>query len=129
MSVIRVMGGCIVTFMLARAVIVFEIHHTGVWVWVIFGFMSNMAVLAYPQLSGHFPLQYAGTANTGLNLLMISGAFTVQYGIGAVTDLWLTTPQGGYAATGYAAAFGAFLLLQAETFVRFLIPAGITRRL
>lgn len=123
----RVMGGGIVAFMLAQAAIVFQVDPTGVWVWVIFGFLSNMAVLAWPQVSGHFPLHYAGAAITGLNFLMFSGAFAAQYGIGAIIDLWPTTPQGGYPDAAYASAFGTLLVIQVAAFLWFLVPAGITR--
>jgi hypothetical protein len=110
--------------MLVQIAVVIRLDHTHLWMWVLFGFFSNMAVLAYPQLAAHFPLEYAGSAHTGLNLLMISGAFAAQYGIGAVIDLWPVTARGGYSQEAYGAAFSILLTLQAAAFLWFLIPAG-----
>ena len=123
-SMLQVMRVLVAGFLLAQLAIIHQADPSHLWAWGLFGFLSNMAVLAYPRLAGHFPLEYAGSAHTGLNVLMMSGAFGVQFGVGAVIDLWPPTPGGGYNPDAFAAAFSMLLALQAAAFLWFLIPAG-----
>ena len=123
-SLLEVMRLGVTLFMLSQIAILYQADPTVLWMWVCFGFISNMAVLAYPRLAGHFPLEFAGSANTGLNVLMMGGAFGMQYGIGAIIELWPTTARGGYSPDGYGAAFSILLTLQALALLWFLIPAG-----
>lgn len=123
-SLLQVMRVMVVAFMLVQLAIIFRLDPTHLGVWVAFGFLSNMAVLTYPQLSRHFPLEIAGSANTGLNVLMMGGAFGFQYGVGAIIDLWPVTAEGGYPPEAYAAAFSILVTLQAAAFLWFLIPGG-----
>ena len=121
-SVFQVLCGGTLLFILLQGLFVFEVAVGAVWPWVAFGFLSNLAVLAYPLLSSHFDLRYSGTANTGLNVIVIGGAFGIQYGIGAIIDLWPQQPGGGFAPPAYAAAFGIMLALQVLTFLWVLVP-------
>jgi predicted MFS family arabinose efflux permease len=81
--------------------------------WMLFGFFGTSNALCYTALSQSFPAQLAGRVNAGLNLLVFFAAFGVQWGIGAVINLWPPTAVGGYAPIGYQAAFAAILVLQA----------------
>jgi len=80
-------------------------------VWMLFGFFGTSGILCYAHLSQQFPARLAGRVNTGLNLMVFVVAFTAQWGIGAVIDLWPSTPT-GYAIPGYQAGFGLMLTLQ-----------------
>ena len=91
--------------------LVFEVHPGGYWVWALFGFFSNFAIVVYPGISAHFTVRYAGRSMTGLNLLLFLGAFLVQYLIGAIIDLWPPGPGGGYHPEGYRVAFWLVALL------------------
>lgn len=122
-GLVKVMGGGVLLFMAAQAAIISEVDPTGVWPWVLFGLTGNLTVLAYPQLSRHFPVEYAARANTGLNVLVFGGAFFAQYAMGAIIDLFPAAPGGGYADAAYRTAFGSFLALQAAAFLWF-IAAG-----
>ena len=123
-SLLQVMRAMVAVFMCVQLAIVFRLDPTHLGVWVAFGFLSNMAVLAYPRLTGHFPLENAGLVITGLNVLMMGGAFGFQYGIGAIIDLWPLTASGGYHPDAFAAAFSILVFLQAASFLWFLIPGG-----
>ncbi len=85
--------------------LILEVHPRGYWVWALFGFLSNLAIVVYPAISAHFTVRYAGRAMTGLNLLLFLGAFLIQYLVGAVIDLWPPGPGGGYHPDGYRSAF------------------------
>ena len=91
--------------------LVLEVHPGGYWVWALFGFFSNFAIVVYPGISAHFTVRYAGRSMTGLNLLLFLGAFLIQYLIGAIIDLWPPGPGGGYHPEGYRVAFWLVALL------------------
>ena len=63
-------------------------------------------------LSQSFPLHLSGRVNTGVNLLVFIAAFSAQWGIGAIINLWPGTAAGGYAPPGYQAGFAMMLCLQ-----------------
>ncbi len=73
------------------------------------------------MLSQSFPPKLAGRVITGLNLLVFSAAFLVQWGIGAVIDLWPVSESGGYAPIAYQAAFGVILAFQVVTFIWYAV--------
>ncbi len=110
-GLMSVMGAGMALFSLTLGVIVMGLAPTAVWPWVLFGLLGNATALAYPQLSRHFPLAYAGRANTALNLLVFLGAFGAQYAIGLVIDLWPSV-EGRSPAEAYTAAFAMMLGLQ-----------------
>ncbi len=118
-----VMGGGLLLFGLTQVVIVFQLHPTGVWPWVLIGLLSNATALAYPELSRHFPPDLTGRANTALNVLVFLGTFATQYAMGAIIDLWPQQGDGGYAPAAYRSAFGVFLALQAVGFLWFLVAS------
>lgn len=114
-------------FMLAQAMIVSGWIPDVRLVWMLFGFFGTSGILCYADLSQRFPARLAGRVNTGLNLLVFIVAFTAQWGIGAVIDLWPSTTA-GYAVPGYRAGFGLMLGLQAMAAVWFLGAGWRQRR-
>ena len=55
-----------------------------------------------------------------MNLLIFMAAFGVQYAVGAVIDLFPTTPEGGYDPRGYRLAFAILLAAQLAGLAWFL---------
>ena len=104
-----------------------EVHPRGYWVWALFGFVSNLAIVIYPTISAHFTVRYAGRAMTGLNLLLFLGAFVLQYLIGAIIDLWPSSPGGGYHPEGYRVAFGLTVFLIVLALGWLAVPGGVIR--
>ena len=121
-SLITVMAWGLALFLASQVVVVFELAPTAIWPWIVFGLMSNAMVFAFPLLNRHFPLELGGRANTGLNVLIFSGAFLAQAAIGWIIDLFPTAADGGYLPESYRAAFGAILIVQLVCFAWFLIP-------
>lgn len=121
-GVLGVMKLGLLFYFAVQAVIVWQWLPDALWPWMVFGFLSNICVLAYPQLSAHFPLRYSGTANTGLNLLVMLGAFAGQYGIGAIIDLWPATGNEGYLPAAYRGSLGTMLALQVATYLWLFVP-------
>jgi hypothetical protein len=92
--------------------------------WVVFGMSGQVAVLAYPWLSSYFGAALSGRATTAMNLILFLFAFGAQYAIGAIIDLFPTTPGGGYHPAGYRAGFGVFLLAQLLALCWYLAGRG-----
>ncbi len=76
------------------------------------GLLSNIGTLCYARLSQHFGAAASGRANTGLNVLVFTGAFAIQYLIGAILDLWGPDATGRYPAVAYQAAFATLMVPQ-----------------
>lgn len=62
-------------------------------------------------LGRHFPEYLAGRFNTAANLLAFASAFLLQWGIGAIINLWPVV-EGRYASEGYLASFGLVFAMQ-----------------
>jgi MFS family permease len=108
-----------ILFMTTQAAIVANSAVPVLVLWVLFGFFGTTGIVPYAALSQQFPPHLAGRLNTGLNVLVFVVAFSGQWGIGAVIDLWPATASGGYAVEGYRAAFGVMLGLQVLALIWF----------
>ncbi len=86
----------------------------------VYGFCSISAALAYTILTIRFPREMVGRVNTAANLLMFTGSFAFQWGIGAMLRFY-PAADGGYAPEGYAAAFAILGVVQLVA-VGWLLP-------
>ena len=125
---IGVVAASAVALLVPLGLLILQVDPRGYWVWALFGFVSNFAIIVYPAISAHFTVEYAGRAMTGLNLLLFLGAFAIQYLIGAVIDLWPPDPSGGYHPDGYRVAFGFVALLIVLSLGWLAVPGGALRR-
>jgi hypothetical protein len=99
---------------LAFAAIVRELPVTYVW-WTVYGLGAATNVLAFNTLNEGFAAEFAGRANTALNLLMFGGGFIAQWGIGLVVDA-MRTVYGLDTPGGLRFAFSLVLALDALTY-------------
>lgn len=90
--------------------------------WIAFGILCNITVLAYPILSGQFALEQAGRVNTLLNGVVFGFTFFAQAGMGWLIDLWPRAANGSYPAVAYQWTFGLALLLLLLALGWFLLP-------
>ena len=67
--------------------------------------------MSYPLLATRFPEGITGRVVTALNLVTFSCAFAVQFGVGAIINLWPVV-DGRYAIDAYRASFGVCWALQ-----------------
>ena len=72
--------------------------------WALFVGFSAFGSLSYPLLATRFPAGITGRVVTAVNLVTFSLAFVVQFGVGAVINLWPVV-EGRYAVEGYRVAF------------------------
>ena len=88
--------------------------------WALYGFGSAVNVLAFTVLSQGFPRELTARANTALNLLMFSGSFAAQWGIGLLVDA-SRIALGVDTASGLRLAFGLVLVLDLFAFAWLLL--------
>ena len=78
--------------------------------WFVLGFAYSAGNLAYALLQKGFPVALAGRVNTALNLLVFVGAFSIQWGFGALVDALLS---GGLPLrSAFQASLAVLLVLQ-----------------
>ena len=99
-------------FMITQGLLTLEVTSWSRALWVLFGIFGTAGIIPYAVLSQSFPLHLSGRVNTGVNLLVFIAAFSAQWGIGAIINLWPGTAAGGYAPAGYQAGFAMMLCLQ-----------------
>ena len=120
-DLLTVMLGFLALFLCAELAIVLQWTSLDLPMWIVFGMTGQVAVLAYPWLSSYFGAALSGRANTAMNLVLFLFAFGAQYAIGAIIDLFPTTPIGGYDPAGYRAGFGVFFAAQLLALLWFLL--------
>lgn len=101
----------------ALALIVARAPAAPLW-WGLYGLGASANVLAFSVLNEGFPRELAGRANTALNLVMFSGSFATQWGIGLVADT-ARELAGADTATGLRYAFVLVSLLDLATLAWF----------
>ncbi|HEX6828670.1 MAG TPA: MFS transporter [Burkholderiales bacterium] len=126
--VIRVFAAGLAGALLAQAAIVAGGLGAPTAAWMVYGLFISSSTLSYTVLSQHFPRHLAGRVNTALNLMVFVCAFSSQWGIGAVINLW-PVRDGHYHPSGYQAGFGLFLALQAAAWVWLVVDEVRTGRL
>ena len=88
------------------------------WLWLLFAVMITVTTLAQTHVSLAFPASLVGRANSAFNLTLFIGAFSVQWGIGALVDGFVALGWGS--AEAMRMAMGCYLLLQVLALWRFI---------
>ncbi len=115
-------------FMLIEAILMMEWHTAVPVQWFLFGFFGAAAILPYAVLSQSFPAHLAGRVNTALNLLVFVTAFSAQWGMGSIINLWPVSSEGEYAPDAYRVAIGCVWVLQMLSLCWYLLAGRLTRR-
>ncbi|WP_428826832.1 MFS transporter [Azonexus sp. IMCC34842] len=88
----------------------------GLLIWPLLGLCFSLNSLAYTLISQAFPAAYAGRANSALNMLILLGAFGLQWGLGAMIDTFCL--GGASLATAYQLSFGLLVIGQLLAWLR-----------
>ena len=94
---------------------------------VFFGFLGSSCILTFSGLAQIFPKKYSGRVSTILNVQVFMGAFIIQWGIGAIIELWPTT-EIGYDPASYQVAIGVLVLMQAASLVWYLLSQQLIKK-
>jgi MFS family permease len=116
---IAVIGSFI--FMAVQVSLVFMGPQYPTLIWALFGFFGTVGILGYGALSQNFAQELAGRVVTGLNLLVFTAAFAVQWGVGLIIDQWSLAATGAYAKEAYDVAFMVLVGVQALTMIWYLL--------
>jgi predicted MFS family arabinose efflux permease len=117
----RVLQAGIALGLLATFLIVLGVGPTGV-LWWILGFVFSIGNLAYALLQRHFPVALAGRVNTALNLLVFLGAFSIQWGFGAMVDV--LQGRGMALRSAFQASFAILLAMQVASWLWYSRPGA-----
>ena len=94
---------------------------------ILLGFFGTASVLVYAGYAKIFPKNLSGRVSTFLNLLVFIGAFILQWGVGAIIELWPPTDN-GYDPESYQSAFGFLVILQAAGLMWYLFSKKFYRK-
>jgi MFS family permease len=92
---------------------------TSCWAWALFCICCSFMSLAQPAVGVAFPQALAGRALSAYNLVLFSGVFAVQWGIGLLIDLFKS--QGLGTVDAFRAAFGVFFICALASYLRFVL--------
>jgi MFS family permease len=103
---------------LVQGLIVLLPYESSWWLWIIFAIVITVTTLSQTHVSLAFPTALVGRANSAFNLTLFVGAFSVQWGIGLLVDLFVS--YGWQSATAMRMAVGCYLLVQIYALWRFM---------
>ncbi|MBC8259674.1 MAG: MFS transporter [SAR324 cluster bacterium] len=102
---------CMFIFLFAQGAMVFGWSSSPLILVVLLGFFGSSSILIYAGYAQIFPKNLSGRVSTILNLLVFVSAFFIQWGIGAIIEMWPSSGS-GYDPQSYQAAIGVLVLLQ-----------------
>jgi hypothetical protein len=115
----RLIAGGLPLSLVVLAAIIVAGPRAGPWAWAAFCVSCTFVSLAQPAVGMAFPPALAGRALSAYNLVIFSGVFVVQWGIGLLID--------GFAAAGletvdaFRAALTVFLACSAASYGYFML--------
>ena len=118
LPVLRVVAVGLSISVLVQALMVLLPYESSWWLWIIFAVVITVTTLSQTHVSLAFPAALAGRANSAFNLTLFVGAFSVQWGIGLLVDLFVS--YGWQSATAMRMAVACYLLLQVFALWRFM---------
>lgn len=110
--------GLPVSLVVLAAIIVLG-PNAGAWAWAAFCVSCTFVSLAQPAVGMAFPPALAGRALSAYNLVIFSGVFVVQWGIGLLIDGFATAGLGTVDA--FRAAMAVFLACSAASYGYFML--------
>lgn len=89
------------------------------WAWALFCIGSSFMSVALPAVGMAFPKELAGRALSFYNLVIFSGVFVVQWGMGLLIDAFKNF--GLNTENAFQAALGVFLVCSVGGYLRFVL--------
>ncbi len=119
MAVLRV---GVFVFLAIQLALVFEVTALAAVLWAGFGFFGASMFLCFAIFAQHYPARIIGRVLTFNNMVMFILIFVVQWGIGAIIDLWPVVAGGRYDPAGHRTAFIVVLVLEVIAYLWFIRP-------
>jgi len=108
--------------LLALIFLIYRGPEAGALTWALFCMTNSCVSLAQPAVGMAFPPAQAGRALSGYNLVMFSGVFAAQWGIGLLIDGFSRLDWTVVAS--FQGALGVYGVLSAIAYVHFVRSAG-----
>ena len=89
--------------------------------WLPYSFCATGPVLVYAVLARTFSADLAGRVNTAYNFTTFVMVFVIQWGMGAIIDLWPPLADGRFAPEGYRLSLALFVAVQLCAFAWLLV--------
>lgn len=102
-------------FLAALIWIQYQPEEAPVVAWALFGFFGTSGTLMFAGLGQAFPKAISGRVTTTLNLGIFLGAFVMQWGMGAIIELWRAGDDGRYPTEAYRTALAVGSCIQASS--------------
>jgi MFS family permease len=96
------------------------------WAWLLwlpFALLVTVSTLAQTHVSLSFPSAQAGRVNSAYNLSLFIGAFSVQWGLGLLIDVFAAS--GWDTSTSIRLAWSVYLLVQCFALFRFAVSKAL----
>ena len=118
LPVLRVVAVGLSISVLVQGLMVLLPYESSWWLWIVFAIVITVTTLSQTHVSLAFPTALVGRANSAFNLTLFVGAFSVQWGIGLLVDLFVS--YGWQSAAAMRMAVGCYLLVQIYALRRFM---------
>ncbi|NDC08941.1 MAG: MFS transporter [Oxalobacteraceae bacterium] len=118
LPVLRVVAVGLSISVLVQGLMVLLPYESSWWLWIVFAIVITVTTLSQTHVSLAFPTALVGRANSAFNLTLFVGAFSVQWGIGLLVDLFVS--YGWQSAAAMRMAVGCYLLVQIYALWRFM---------
>lgn len=115
-TVERMMALGLAGMLLAQLAILFS---SSALPWLALALCVPVTTLVQSQVALAFAPEFAGRINSAYNLMLFIGAFAAQWGIGLLIDAF--TQRGASAPDAMRAALAVFLVLQALSYLQFVL--------
>jgi len=94
----------------------------GAWHWAAWCMACSFVTVSQPAVGAAFPTSQAGRALSAFNLLIFSGVFLVQWGIGLLVDVALSV--GATEVAAFRFAFSVFGACSVAAYLWLMLPGG-----
>jgi predicted MFS family arabinose efflux permease len=96
-------------FIAAMAGLVLQLTDLSLFLWATISFLTNPMSMTYLALSHRFHSSMAARVNTGINALVLTGSFLIQWIVGRIIVLWEPLTPGVYPPEAFRVSFGIVL--------------------
>lgn len=96
-------------FIAAMAGLVLQLTNLSLFLWATIGFLTNPMSMTYLALSRRFHSSMAARVTTGINALVLTGSFLIQWIVGRIIVLWEPLTPGVYPPEAFQVSFGIVL--------------------
>ena len=118
LPVLRVVAVGLSISVLVQGLMVLLPYESSWWLWIVFAIVITVTTLSQTHVSLAFPTALVGRANSAFNLTLFVGAFSVQWGIGLLVDLFVS--YGWQSAAAMRMAVACYLFVQLFALWRFM---------